>query len=117
MYTDLCSMKDMLEMNLTHKSYVPLLLLARFTDIEELRTNAASKMLKLWKEELLNVFTKEDACCVMNNGNVLVLVKESRKELFQKEAKNIMVWGTYSLLETDVMVLSDDISQLILDFA
>lgn len=120
MYTDLYSMKDMLEMNLTHKRYVPILLLSRFTDIEELqelRTSVVQKMLKVWKEELLHVFTKEDACCVINSGNVLVLVKDTRAKEFIHDVSNVLIYGTYSMLETDVMVLSDDISQLILDFA
>ena len=116
-YADINSMKDMMVDNLEKRRYTPFLLLSRFTDTEFLKTKEALYMLRVWKDELLHFLKQEDAGCVINSGNVLVLIKNNRSEEFLEKVKKLRVLSRTTTLVTDAMVMSDDISQLFLDFA
>lgn len=117
MYAEIESMKDMLEINLENRLHTPILLLSRFTDIDNSTTSEASYMLRVWKEEVQHFLTSKDAGCIINSGNVLVLIEAERTEEFLRKVHKLRIISKNSSLETDALILSDEISHLFLNYA
>lgn len=117
MFADIESMKDMLVENFQHKRYVPILLLSRFTDVDHLKTKEAMYMLFVWKEELVHFLSRNDAGCIINSGNVLVLIEKERSTEFLSRVKKLRILSKIPKLETDALIMSDENSKLFLDYA
>jgi len=116
---DIGGIKEMLETSIQTTKYVPILLVARFANVDDLSTKTAFAMLDTWSKELRTLLKENEAGYSINIGNTLVLIEKERVDSFLDSIKKFTVFilPERNILKTDCMTNNEKFIQLFLDYA